>query len=306
MKTGCGTIHCLTVDVEDYFHVEAFRGSVSRDDWGSYPLRVVDSTRRVLDLLDRHGVHATFFVLGWVARKAPDLVAELVSRGHEIACHSNEHRLVHTQSPAEFREDLREATRILEDSCGIRPRGYRAPSFSITRDSLWALEILAEEGYEYDSSIFPIRHDIYGFPGFPRHPVRIATRGPDSERETLPEGGDRIVEFPASTFRLLGVTFPGPGGGYLRLYPRFLSRWALRRMTHTEGQPLQLYFHPWEIDPDQPRIPCRPRSRFRHYVNLRRTQAKLDGLLSACSFAPMGTVIGRLAHLEVRTLASFR
>jgi polysaccharide deacetylase family protein (PEP-CTERM system associated) len=290
--------------VEDYFHVEAFKDSVAREDWGSYSLRVEDNTRRILDLLERQGVHGTFFVLGWVARRAPRLVAELVSRGHEVACHSNEHRLVHTQSPEEFREDLREATSILEDSCGVRPRGYRAPSFSITRDSLWALEILAEEGYEYDSSIFPIRHDIYGFPGFPRHPVRIVIRKPAPEQKGPQRRGDGIVEFPPSTFRLLGGTFPGPGGGYLRIYPRFLARWALRRMARAEGRPIQLYVHPWEIDPDQPRIPCRLRSRFRHYVNLARTEAKLEEILSAYPFAPMGQVIESLSPLEEHKLAS--
>ncbi|MBI4605978.1 MAG: DUF3473 domain-containing protein [Planctomycetes bacterium] len=277
----------MTVDVEDYFHVEAFARVVRREDWDRYPLRVEESTRRLLDLLDRHAVKATFFVLGWIARKAPRLVAEIRRRGHELGCHSFWHRLVYTLSPEELRSDLREATRTIEDAGQVKLRGHRAPSFSVTEKSLWALEVLAEEGYEYDSSVFPIRHDVYGIPAFPRFPVRLEVGG----------GARSIVEFPASTVRLLGANLPGPGGGYLRILPLRYSLWALRRIVETEERPAAVYVHPWELDPGQPRLRGPLASRLRHYTGLSRAEGRLERLLSAFPFAPMGEVL-LTAHIE--------
>ncbi len=274
-------IHALTVDVEDYFHVEAFAKLIGRDRWDGYPLRVESSTMRILDLFDRHGVKATFFVLGWVARKTPRLVSEIARRGHEIGCHSFWHRLVYGLSPEDFRSDLREATRTIEDAAQVKLRGHRAPSYSITRQSLWALDVLAEEGYAYDSSIFPIRHDIYGFPEFPRFPVKVRLRG----------GAATITEFPPSTVRILGRNLPGPGGGYLRIFPLAYARWALRRLEKRDRKLGTVYVHPWEVDPDQPRMNGPLRSRLRHYTNLKRTQARLDRLLGEFRFAPMGKVL---------------
>ena len=275
--------HALTVDVEDFFHVEAFRKQIDQDRWGEYPLRVVDSTKRVLDLFDAQQVKATFFTLGWVARQAPSLVREIVDRGHELACHSYWHRLVYGLDPEEFRRDTREAVAALQDAAGVRVRGYRSPSYSITKRSLWALEILAEEGFAYDSSIFPIRHDTYGMPEFPRFPVRVAFGGAEPE----------FIEFPPSTTVFAGSNLPGPGGGYLRIFPRWYAAWALRRIERRDRRPATVYFHPWEIDPDQPRLSGPLKSRLRHYTGLRSMEKRLTSLLKQFSFAPMGDV---LAH----------
>jgi|RhiMethySRZTD1v2_1073278.scaffolds.fasta_scaffold29682_3 polysaccharide deacetylase family protein (PEP-CTERM system associated) len=281
--------NALTVDVEDYFHVEAFAGVVPRDRWDSYPLRVVENTRRVLDLFDRHGVKGTFFVLGWVARKAPEIVRDIARRGHEVGCHSFWHRRIYRLSPEEFRADLREATKVIEDAAQTRLRGHRAPSYSVTKDSLWALQVLAEEGYAYDSSIFPIRHDIYGMPDFPRSVVRVEL-----------DGGASIVEFPPSTVRIFGRNLPGPGGGYLRIFPLAYARWALRRIAARDGMPGTVYIHPWEVDPGQPRIAGPLRSRLRHYTNLARTQGRLEKLLEEFPFEPMGSVLA--AYPPARTV----
>jgi polysaccharide deacetylase family protein (PEP-CTERM system associated) len=317
-RTGPSAVtHALTVDVEDYFHVEAFRSRIPAEAWDTYPLRVASSTARILDLLDAHGVRATFFVLGWVARKVPRLIADIVSRGHELGCHSDSHRLVYTLRRDEFRADVREAMRAIEDAAGVRPRGYRAPSFSITRRSLWALPVLAEEGFAYDSSIFPIRHDIYGFPEFPRFPVRVGWgRQEGRPGGSVPQVGSSsddpsvrrassIVEFPASTVRVLGRNFPGPGGGYLRILPLRYSLWALRRIAEREVKPASVYLHPWEVDPDQPRIRAGLRSRFRHYTGLERTAPRLASIFDRFRFAPMGEVIAELNPLETVPLESF-
>lgn len=273
-------LNALTVDVEDYFHVEAFRSVVDSRKWDEFPLRVDGNTRRILDLFDRHGVHATFFILGWVAERCPDLVREIASRGHEIGCHSYWHRLIYTLDRDEFRRDTEEATRRLEDLSGGPVRSYRAPSYSVVPRSTWALEILADLGYEVDSSIFPIRHDIYGYPSFPRFPVRVE----------LP--GDRtITEVPMSTWRRCGMQLPGPGGGYLRIFPLAYARAALRQLNRREGRSGVIYLHPWEIDPDQPRIRARARSRFRHYTGLARMERKLDRLLGEFPMGPLGEVL---------------
>ncbi len=270
----------MTVDVEDYFHVEAFAKVVRRDRWDEYPLRVEASTLRILDLFDKHQVKAPYFVLGWVARKLPRIVCEIARRGHEVGCHSFWHRLVYGLTPEEFRSDLREATKTIEDVAQRGLRGFRAPSYSVTKRSLWALEILAEEGYTYDSSIFPIRHDIYGFPEFPRFPVRVELAGSGS-----------ITEFPPSTVRVLGRNLPGPGGGYLRIFPLRYALWALGRIQSCDSKPGTVYLHPWEVDPAQPRIQAPLKSRLRHYTNLRRTESRLDSILESFPFAPMARVL---------------
>jgi len=279
-STSAELTHALTVDVEDYFQVESFSKQVGRERWESYPLRVEASTMRLLDLFDRRQVKATFFVLGWVARKAPRLVEEIARRGHELGCHSFWHRLVYGLTREEFREDLREATRVIEDAGQTRLRGYRAPTYSVTPRSLWALEVLAEEGYAFDSSIFPIRHDVYGFPSFPRFPVRVQC------------GGElAITEFPAATVHVLGRNLPGPGGGYLRIFPVRYALWALRRIERRDRRPGAVYLHPWEVDPAQPRLDGPLRSRLRHYTGLAGAARKLERLLGAFRFAPMGQVL---------------
>jgi polysaccharide deacetylase family protein (PEP-CTERM system associated) len=263
----------FTVDVEDYFHVEAFADVVDRSTWDGYALRVEDNTKRLLDLLDERGVEATFFILGWVAERRPGLVREIVARGHEPACHSYWHRLIYKLSPGEFREDTRRAKDVIEQAGGRAVDGYRAPSYSVTTASLWALEVLAELGFSYDSSIFPIRHDVYGIPDAPRAPFRVAT----------PSGP--LVEFPITTFRLLGDTnLPVGGGGYLRIFPFWYTRLGVRR-ARGERLPVIAYVHPWEVDPDQPRLRGRATSRLRHYTNLAKTYARLGALLELGEFS---------------------
>jgi len=269
----------LSVDVEDYFQVEAFSRDVSRADWDRWPSRVVANTRRALDLCDRHGVKATYFVLGWVANKFPQLVREIHSRGHELACHSYWHRTVYSLTPQAFREDLRQAREAVEQAAGTRILGYRAPSWSITAKSLWALDILAEEGFAYDSSIFPIRHDLYGIPGAERVPHRLATPSGD------------LTEFPPATVRIGGTNFPVAGGGYLRILPLYYNQWSLRRLEREGAPAIVVYFHPWELDPDQPRIASRWRSRFRHHTNVAGMESRLSGLLSSRAFIPFRNVL---------------
>jgi len=272
--------NAMSVDVEDYFHVAALSEAISRDDWDSMNARVDANTRRLLDLFDRSRTSATFFVLGWVAERHPALVREIRDRGHEVACHGYSHKLVYQQSPAEFREETRKSKAILEDLTGQPVEGYRAASYSITPQSLWALDILCEEGFAYDSSIFPVRHDLYGMPGAERFPHML--RAP---------GGAEIAEFPPSTARLFGQNLPAAGGGYFRLYPYPLSRWLIRRVNEIEGQPTVFYLHPWEVDPDQPHVDVGWRSRFRHYNNLRKCEARLGQLLNDFRFTTVRHVL---------------
>jgi polysaccharide deacetylase family protein (PEP-CTERM system associated) len=277
--------NAMTVDVEDYFHVTAFEKCIQRSQWDGIPLRVEGNTLRALDLFDRFGVRATFFVLGWVAERLPSLAREIARRGHEIACHGYGHALVYGQSPQEFREDVHRAKSLLEDQTGGPVRGYRAPSYSITARSIWALDILVSEGFLYDSSIFPIHHDIYGMPGAQRFPHRMKCQAGE------------LCEFPISTTSLevLGrrLCIPIAGGGYLRLLPIWAVESAIRRINLREKQPAVVYFHPWELDPGQPRIRQAPlKSRFRHYVNLHKTEGKLQRLLGAFRFGPMSEVLG--------------
>lgn len=279
-------INALTIDVEDYFHVTAFERQIKPGEWGRYPLRVEGNTLRILDMLDEFALKATFFVLGWVAERLPALIKEISRRGHEIACHGYGHQLVYRLSPQEFRHDISKAKNILEDICGERVHGYRAPSYSITAKSLWALDILVEEGFAYDSSIFPITHDIYGIPGGKRFPHEIATHA------------GKIREFPISTFPLkVGwwkSQMPICGGGYLRLFPAALVARAIQAINVKEKQPVIVYFHPWEIDPEQPRIRAGVRSCFRHYLNLERMELKVRHLLDNFRFSSAGEVLSRI------------
>ncbi|MGV7206276.1 XrtA system polysaccharide deacetylase [Oxalobacteraceae bacterium A2-2] len=259
--------NALTIDVEDYFHVSAFAGAIRREDWAAMPSRVEANLERMLALLARHGVHATFFMLGWVAQRHPQLVRAILAGGHELASHGHAHRRVSEQDRAEFRQDILVSKAILEDVGGSAVLGYRAPSFSIAGANLWALDELQAAGYRYSSSIYPVRHDHYGMPDAPRFAWR-------------PRGPQGMLELPISTVRLLRRNYPAGGGGYFRLYPYRLSRWALRRINLHERQAGIFYVHPWELDPGQPRQPgISMKTRFRHYVNLHRTEARLACLL---------------------------
>jgi polysaccharide deacetylase family protein (PEP-CTERM system associated) len=271
-RPSSGLKHILSIDLEDYFHVEAFAGVISRDDWDRFPSRVEGNCQRLLDIFDRHAVKATFFVLGWIAERYPALVREVSARGHELACHSYWHRRVSSLTPTEFRADTQAACKAIEDAASVRVTGYRAPTWSVTPQSLWALDILSEEGFTYDSSIFPIQHDLYGIPGASRHPYYHNTRQ-----------GRRLLELPPATVRIGGRNFPAAGGGWFRILPFRYTKWAFQRFEH-EGTPLVFYLHPWEIDPEQPRIAAPLKSRLRHYTNLGRTQARLERMLQLFKF----------------------
>lgn len=266
----------LSVDVEDYFHAEAIAAHYDRSTWDSRQSRVVGNTHRVLDILREHRVRATFFVLGWVAERFPDLVREIHVQGHEIGCHSYWHQLIYRLTPEEFREDTRRAKDVIEACINVEVIGYRAPSFSVTKSSLWAFQILSELGFRYDSSIFPIRHDFYGIPDHPRFRCRYD----QDERQNL-------VELPISTWQVLNVNLPFGGGGYLRILPLFYTRRAFRRVNEQEQQPAIVYFHPWELDPEQPRLSVPLRSRLRHYTNLSRMRMRLTNLLQNYEFVPL-------------------
>ncbi|HET9837522.1 MAG TPA: XrtA system polysaccharide deacetylase [Candidatus Angelobacter sp.] len=270
--TAIPPAHVLSVDVEDYFQVEAFAGQVSRESWERWPSRVVENTQRVLDLFDAHQAKATFFFVGWVAARFPNLVREAQARGHEIACHSYWHRTIYSLTPDEFREDTQRAKRVIEDACGSAVQGYRAPSWSITRDCLWALDILAEEGFTYDSSIYPIHHDLYGVPGARRTPY---THGCAR--------GLELREFPPATLRFAGTNFPVAGGGYLRIFPAWYTELAFRKFE-SMGERLVVYLHPWELDPEQPRIRGPLKSRLRHYTNLRGMKSRVEKILERHKF----------------------
>jgi polysaccharide deacetylase family protein (PEP-CTERM system associated) len=268
-------LNAMSVDVEDYFHVSVFDGLVPRARWPEMESRVCRNTERLLDIFEEFSVHSTFFVLGWVAERFPDLVRTIAARGHEIASHGYAHRLVYDQTPTTFRDDVHRAKALLEDASGVRVAGYRAPSYSITPRSLWALDILIEEGYSYDASIFPIRHDRYGIPVSPREPFRIDRRA------------GSIVEVPGSTVRVGPMNLPVAGGGYFRIFPYGWTRWGIERLNNVEEHSAVFYLHPWEIDPEQPRLSAGALSRFRHYRNLSKTEARLRALLSQFRF---GTV----------------
>jgi polysaccharide deacetylase family protein (PEP-CTERM system associated) len=273
-------LNALSFDVEDYFQVSAFNDAIRRDAWDSHPLRVGDNTRVLLELLAGHEVKATFYTLGWVAERVPDLVREIAAGGHEVACHGYSHRLIYEQTPAEFRAETERAKRVLEDLAQQPVTSYRAASYSITPKSLWALDILHEAGFTTDSSIFPIRHDRYGLRGGPLQPHYVDLAG-----------GGRLLEFPISTVRLGGLSLPVSGGGYFRLYPYALSR-RLAQRVNAEGRPFVFYLHPWEVDPEQPRVQVGTLTRFRHYNNLHKCRERLDRLLRDFRF---GTVTQAIA-----------
>ncbi len=265
--------NALTVDVEDYFHVAALAPNIHRDTWTSRESRVVGNTQRLLAIFEQFDVRGTFFVLGWVAERYPQLVRDIAARGHEIACHGFSHRLVYEQSPKEFYEETLRAKNLLQDITGSAVLGYRAASYSIVRESLWALDILVELGFVYDSSIFPVRHDRYGIPNAERSPHRMST-----------PTGKSIVEWPLATARILGFRLPVAGGGYFRLLPYWLSSWGLASINRREGRPFIFYLHPWEIDPAQPRVSASWLSRFRHYTNLEKCEDRLGRLLGTFQF----------------------
>jgi polysaccharide deacetylase family protein (PEP-CTERM system associated) len=280
--------NALTVDVEDYFHVAAFANSIKRKDWKSYKPRVEQNTHRLLDIFSERGSRATFFVLGWVAERHPHLVREIAARGHEVACHGYSHELVYQQTPEQFRGETIRALKILEDVSQVPIHGYRAASFSITQKSLWALDILAETGFIYDSSMFPIHHDRYGTPGALDAPHRLKT-----------PGGYDLAEFPLSTIKVFRQRIPVSGGGYFRLYPYGFTRTALRHINKRMRRPFVFYLHPWEIDPGQPPITASWLSRFRHYNNLHKCEDRLRRLLMDFAFL---TVTEVLTKLELLTM----
>ncbi len=274
--------HAMTVDVEDYYHVAAFAKVIKPGDWDNWPARVEQNTERLLQLFADHNIKITFFILGWVAEKYPQLVKSIHQQGHEIASHGFSHQLIYTQTPEVFRAETAKSKQILEDLTQTPITGYRAASYSITRKSLWALDILAELGFTWDSSIFPTRHDNYGIPGSPEEPYRIIT-----------SSGASLVEFPLTTAKVLGQSIPAAGGGYFRQYPYALSKWLFERASLNQSKPQIFYLHPWEIDPDQPRVPNASWfSNFRHYTNLKRCLPRLEKMLGDFHFGTMSESLG--------------
>jgi polysaccharide deacetylase family protein (PEP-CTERM system associated) len=271
--------HAMTVDVEDWFQVQAYAGAIPREDWDQLPRRVEANTRRLLDLLEHAGARATFFTLGWVAERHPDLIRRIVAGGHELASHGFGHAQVHTLGEAAFRADVGRARRILEDLGGVAVRGYRAPTFSIGARTPWAWDVLAEEGHTYSSSTYPVRHDLYGEPDAPRMPHR--------------HGG--LWEVPMTTLRLRGRNIPVAGGGWFRMAPYPVFRAALRQVDRS-GERSLFYIHPWEIDPGQPRVKqAKLSSRLRHRINLSATEARLTRLVADFSWDRMDRVFPELA-----------
>lgn len=287
MKGNAAVVNAMTIDVEDYFHVSAFSSSIGMVEWDRFPLRVEANVRRLLDLLHQNKVQATFFVLGWVAQRLPHLVRDIARNGHEIACHGMTHQLVYQQTPEMFWRETEDSKSLLEDIAQRPVVGYRAASYSITRQSLWAMEMLAELGFLYDSSIFPIRHDRYGIPGASVEPYRHKV-----------DSGQEIAEFPLATKSIFGYRLPVGGGGYFRLFPYSVTRHALRSINRIEGRPFVFYLHPWEIDPGQPRVRAGWLSTFRHYNNLGRCEERLKRLLGDFQFDTVRHVLTHLGLLH--------
>ncbi len=268
-------INAMTIDIEDYFHAQALSTRVAARQWDSLPRRVETNTDRALALFADAGVQATFFVLGWVAERHPGLIRRIVDQGHELASHGWDHTRVDRQDAETFRTDVRRTKAQLEDVGGVPVRGYRAATFSIGAANRWAFDVLQEEGYTYSSSVYPITHDYYGMPSAPRFTF-------------YPNGRGGIIEHPMTTVRVAGKTLPCSGGGYFRLLPYWVSRWALRHVNRHDGQPCVFYFHPWEIDAGQPRIAGLPlKSRLRHYTNLHGMEARLRRLLEDFAWTRM-------------------
>ncbi len=266
-------LNALTIDLEDYYHATSFDHIISMDDWVSIESRIEQNCDKVLSVLDEFKVKATFFVLGWVAERHPILIRTIYNEGHEIASHGFDHKMINKQTRESFRNDIARTKIILEDITGNRVKGYRAPTFSINNSSLWALDILHEQGYQYDSSIFPIKHDRYGIPNAPRFPHIINLNGSGT-----------IKEFPPSTLKILGLNVPIAGGGYLRFFPVQLLTWGIKRINNSDKQPAIIYLHPWEFDPEQPKMPLKVSSRLRHYTNLDTTEKKFRHLIQSFSF----------------------
>jgi polysaccharide deacetylase family protein (PEP-CTERM system associated) len=293
-RSAAAPAGAMTVDVEDYFQVAAFADKVRREDWDSYPCRVERNVERILGMFADAGTSATFFSLGWIAERYPAVIRQITDAGHELASHGYEHVKVHSQSPDAFRRDVRRTKAILEDIGGQRVRGYRAASFSIDQRSLWAFDVLAEEGYDYSSSVYPIRHDHYGMPEASRFAFR-------------PNARHGLIELPISTVSLFNSNLPSGGGGYFRLLPYGVSRWALRRIGERDRRPPVFFFHPWEIDPGQPRFAgVSLRSRFRHYVNLGSMERRLRAVLRDFSWDRMDRVFlltdsGEVCHATPAT-----
>ncbi len=272
--------NALTIDVEDYFHVSALSSVIKPADWPDYDQgRVVESTHKLLALFDKHEHKATFFVLGWVAERYPELVRAIHKEGHEVASHGWSHQLIYQQTPDVFRCETEKGKKLLEDILGHEVLGYRAASYSITPKSRWALDILVELGFKYDSSLFPVYHDRYGMPGIPLHPFDLKT-----------DNGGELVEFPLSTYGIFGYRLPVSGGGYFRLFPYWFNRWCLGSINR-EGKPFVFYLHPWEVDPDQPRVDVSGLSKFRHYNNLDKCHDRMEKLLSNFQFGTMRAVL---------------
>jgi polysaccharide deacetylase family protein (PEP-CTERM system associated) len=318
-------VNALTVDVEEYFQVHAFSKVIPLQKWDSIESRVKENTHKLLDLLDscdgqskadnRLGEkpRATFFILGWIAERHPDLIREIQSRGHEIACHGRVHESIFKQTQDEFREDVKRAKGVLEDLTGAEVIGYRAPTYSITRETIWALEIIFDLGFRYDSSIFPINHDFYGFPKAPRLPFYIDFGEVDlisqlknpkylheaqndlktnygKSHDSMPRGP--FVEFPLSTISFMGQNLPCSGGGYFRIFPYLFTRWGIRKINRECFSPVIFYIHPWELDPGIPIIERASRlSKFRTYVNLKTTELRFKRLLEDFSFAPLNSML---------------
>jgi len=272
-------VNAISVDVEDYYHVSVFDGVLPRAEWPKLESRVCANTERLLDIFDEYAVRGTFFVLGLVGEQFPGLVRSIASRGHEVASHGYAHRLIYDQTSTAFRADVSRAKTLLEDACGCRVAGYRAPSYSITPRSLWALDVLLEEGYQYDSSIFPIRHDRYGIPVSERWPY-IVQRNAGS-----------LIEVPASTTSVGPMNLPIAGGGYFRILPYWWAKWGISRVNRIEQRPVVFYLHPWEIDPGQPRVKTSQLSAFRHYRNLGQTEARLRQLLMDFRFGTVESLV---------------
>jgi polysaccharide deacetylase family protein (PEP-CTERM system associated) len=271
-------LNALSVDVEDYFHVEAFAGTVAQESWDRYSPRVDQNVDRILEIFARYSTKATFFMLGWVAQKFPGMVRKISDAGHEIGCHGYSHQHLLRQTPHQFQLDIRTARQRLMDEIQMPIQSYRAPSFSIVHQTLWALDLLAEEGFRIDSSIFPIKHDLYGLPGSPR----------------FPHWEKSIFEFPPSTIKYAKICMGVGGGGYLRHFPYRVTRWAISRINADELQPAMVYFHPWELDPDQPRIPAPLLSKLRHYSNLESMKEKVISLLKDFQFSTVSEVCRQL------------
>jgi polysaccharide deacetylase family protein (PEP-CTERM system associated) len=271
--TAATVRNALTIDVEDYFHVSAMAPFIPRSEWDRRDCRVERNVQRILAMLERHRTHATFFTLGWVAERYPALVREIVARGHELASHGHAHERASDLSPAAFFDDVRRAKRVLEDVSGVPVIGYRAPSFSIGAANLWAFDCLAEAGYRYSSSVYPVRRDHYGMPDAPRFAYQVRAG---------------LLEVPPTTVRVAGRNLPSSGGGFFRLLPYAVSRWMLRQVNRVDRAPAIFYFHPWEIDAEQPRVAgIDAKTRFRHYVNLHRTEQRLERLLGDFSWTRM-------------------